>query len=209
MQRQYFHLLVIMPVFLAASVSAAQDQGVRTPSGNQATASSTTQLWKAIATKNSGAAAAALDRGAAVNGTRAGGITPLMAAAALGDSATVGVLLSKGANVNAKTTETEATVLMFTACFGQLEVVRTLLLNGARMDDVDTTHPPLNAFDYAACGLHERTEQQRKGGRAVVEHLKAQGASSKNFADVTAAIIACASMQDCQKMLDKALGESQ
>ncbi len=72
-----------------------------------------------------------LDGGAGAAVTRTSGLTPLMTAARTGNAAIVGALLDHGADVNAVTTETRSTALMWGLAAPHPEVVRLLLERGA------------------------------------------------------------------------------
>ena len=72
-----------------------------------------------------------LDAGTAINERFASGSTALYEAALKGDDAIVSLLVSHGANVDARETASATTPLYAAAAFGREETVRTLLLWGA------------------------------------------------------------------------------
>lgn len=91
--------------------------------------------------------------------TRLKGLTPLMAAAYLGDINLVKELLLKGANKEAITTEANTTngttPLILAACSGSTEIVRLLLAAGAQIDH--KSGDDSTALVKAADGLHVET----------------------------------------------------
>lgn len=72
-----------------------------------------------------------LDAGAAIDARFASGSTALYEAALKGDDAMVSLLVSRGANVNAREITSGTTPLYAAAAFGREEAVATLLLWGA------------------------------------------------------------------------------
>ncbi len=78
-----------------------------------------------------------LDGNSITNQPDANGVTLLMIAAARGHGSVVEMLLSKGANPNARTTKDGVTPLMFAAAFNHLPVVQTLVKHGADVKSRD------------------------------------------------------------------------
>lgn len=101
-----------------ADVNAADDHGV-------------TAL--ALACENASATLVArlLAAGANPDGAQSNGLTPLMTAARTGNVAVVQALLSHGATVNATTTRTHETALMWAVAERHLDIVRVLIDGGA------------------------------------------------------------------------------
>lgn len=85
------------------------------------------------------------------------GLTPLMRAAARGQTTDVTTLATAGAEVNAAHGDTRLTPLMFAAYFGHDAVVRLLLEKGAQANLKDATGA--SAADWAAQGGHAVTAQ--------------------------------------------------
>lgn len=85
----------------------------------------------------------------------ADGLTPLMRAAARGDTAAVTALVAAAADVNAPHAELRLTALMFAAYGGHDAVVRLLLEKGAAANLKDANGA--SAADWAAQGGHEGT----------------------------------------------------
>ena len=77
-----------------------------------------------------------LDAGADAKATNANGTTPLMLAAASGDTDTVDVLLEHDSDVDARDETNGQTALMFAAALGRVDVVRMLTTHGAELDAV-------------------------------------------------------------------------
>jgi ankyrin repeat protein len=75
-----------------------------------------------------------LDRGANVNARDSFGFTALMFAAKSGNAATVELLLTKGAEVNARSKMLGYTALMNAAAFGNEEMVGALIDQGASVN---------------------------------------------------------------------------
>jgi len=96
---------------------------------------------------------------------------PLLSAAKRGDAAAVKSLLSKGADVNAKTRYNQ-TPLMFAAQQGHIEVVKILLEAGADVNVTDTFYKSVTAVSAAA----------EKGHAEIVKLLLEKGAKSKEQA---------------------------
>ncbi len=94
---------------------------------------------------------------------QSGGETPLMRAAAAGDTAMIKAILGKGANPN-DTNEAGETALMFAAERGHFAGVQALLAAGSAVDARSTTGE--TALMYAA----------RRGHMSVVQSLVAAGA---------------------------------
>ena len=104
-----------------------------------------------------------IDPNAAVD---ASGITALMQAAMIGDTAIVKLLLNKGANVNAKE-QSGMTALMNAAAFGDAEMVKLLIDKGA---DIHTTNNEgITALSQAKVAKKED----------IVNLLKTHGAKEK------------------------------
>ena len=95
----------------------------------------------------------------------------LLSAAKKGEAATVKSLLSKGADVNAKTRYSQ-TPLMLAAQQGHIEIVKTLLEAGADMNVTDTFYKSVTALSAAA----------DKGHAEIVKLLLEKGAKSKETA---------------------------
>jgi len=85
----------------------------------------------------------------------ADGLSPLMRAAARGDTAAVTTLVAGGADVNAAHASLRLTPLMFAAYGGHDGVVRLLLEKGATANLKDTNGA--SAADWAAQGGHDGT----------------------------------------------------
>lgn len=83
------------------------------------------------------------------------GLTPLMRAAARGDTSAVTTLVAGGAAVNAVHDDTRLTPLMFAAYFGHDAAVRLLLDKGAQANLKDATGA--SAADWAGQGGHDTT----------------------------------------------------
>jgi serine/threonine-protein phosphatase 6 regulatory ankyrin repeat subunit B len=98
---------------------------------------------------------------AAIDTEDADHLTPLMRASARGDLKAVVALLDKGANPNARSTDTNVTPLMFAAHFGHTAVIKALLAKGARIELKDTTGA--GAVDWAAVGGHDELESMLTG----------------------------------------------
>ena len=81
-----------------------------------------------------------INNGADVNATDLHQCIPLHYAAEKGHSKIAELLLQNGADVNAKTIESEKTPLLYAARYGHLEVVQILLKHGARKDLRDWHH---------------------------------------------------------------------
>ena len=92
-------------------------------------------------------------------------LTPLMRASAKGDLKTVTDLISKSANVNAKSSDSGVTPLMFAAYWGEDAVVNALLGKGANIAQKDSGDR--TAIDYAATGGRKETAKllQDKGAK--------------------------------------------
>jgi ankyrin repeat protein len=84
------------------------------------------------------------------------GLTPLMRAAARGDTKQVAALLAKGADPNATTTPQRVTALMCAAYFGRVDVIKALVANGAKIELKDAQGAA--AVDWAALGDHPELE---------------------------------------------------
>jgi len=97
-----------------AKVNAADDNGV-------------TPLSQAALTASVPMVEQLLKAGADPNAAQISGLTPLMTAAHSGNVAVVKALLAYGANVNAKTTESQATALMWAVQDQNQEVVKVLI----------------------------------------------------------------------------------
>ena len=65
------------------------------------------------------------------------GITPLLYAALYGHLRVARLLLERGANVNAASTDDECTALMYASEGGHLGIVQLLLASGANKDAVN------------------------------------------------------------------------
>jgi ankyrin repeat protein len=91
----------------------------------------------------------------------ADGVTPLMRAAARANGADVKALLDKGADPNYRHSTTRVTALMVAAYFGHVDVVKTLLARGARMELKDAVGAA--AADWAAQNGHAELEQMLTG----------------------------------------------
>lgn len=72
-----------------------------------------------------------LDQGADVNAKNRGGSTALQDAALGGDPETVALLLDRGAHIDERNTEFEATALMIAASLGRSSALAVLLQRGA------------------------------------------------------------------------------
>ncbi len=101
-----------------ADVNAADDHGV-------------TALARACENASETLVTRLLAAGANPNGAQSNGLTPLMTAARTGNVAVVRALLSQGATVNATTTRTHETALMWAIAERHLDIVRALIDGGA------------------------------------------------------------------------------
>ncbi len=95
----------------------------------------------------------------------------LLSAAKKGDAAAVKSLLSKGADVNAKTRYNQ-TPLMLAAMQGHIEIVKTMLEAGADVNVTDTFYKSVTALSAAA----------ERGHAEIVKLLLEKGAKSKETA---------------------------
>lgn len=102
---------------------------------------------------------------AAVDKEDADKLTALMRASAKGDVKAVNDLIAKGANVNAKSSDSGVTALMFAAYWGELPAVNALLAKSAALGQKDSGG--LTAIDYAATGGQKDTARllQDKGAK--------------------------------------------
>lgn len=94
------------------------------------------------------------------------GLTPLMRAAARGDLAQVAALLDKGADPNATTPAQRVSALMCAAYFGRVEVIKALLVKGAKLEQKDAQGAA--AVDWAALGDHPELEKTLTGPGAAL-----------------------------------------
>src|SRR5204863_8932364 len=102
--------------------------------------------------------AALLAAGADARAVTSNGTTPLMIAAAAGDTRSINSLVENGAEINAKETKGE-TPLMFAAGFNRVEAVKLLLAKGA--DHKATTE----VTDLFALTAPEEENMARQGAR--------------------------------------------
>lgn len=134
-----------------------------------ALASGESEFERVLRDEDGAAIRAQIDQGGDPNFRMAGGKTPLIVAAKLGDPELVRLLLDLGADVNVAT-ETGGTALMFAAIRGNLETVQALILHGADVNAV--AHFNWTALMVAAV----------KGHDVVVDVLLDNGADA-NVAD--------------------------
>ena len=85
-----------------------------------------------------------------VNSADADGMTPLMIAAALGQTQVVKALLAAGALVEAQTKTDKISALIFAADLGHLEATQALVEGGASVKATDKEG--YSAIDYAIIG---------------------------------------------------------
>jgi ankyrin repeat protein len=98
---------------------------------------------------------------AAIDAEDADKLTPLMRASARGDVKAVTALLGKGADPNARSSDTNITPLMFAAYFGHSPVIKALVAKGARIELKDAFGA--GAVDWAAVGGHDALESMLTG----------------------------------------------
>lgn len=120
-------------------------------------------------------------------------LTALMRASAKGDVRAVNDLIAKGANVNAKSSDSGVTALMFAAYWGELPVVNALLAKSADVGQKDSGDR--TAIDYAATG----------GQRETANLLQGKGARLKPSSGGVGAFLDVGTMP--LKLLEKASGK--
>jgi ankyrin repeat protein len=140
---------IILPVVLFALSQLAV---------GQAGASLNDQLIQAAQGDNVAVVQQLLTRGADIEARDKNGYTALIMASFHGRNEVVMLLLDKGANTEARTTEFGWTALILAAWQGKTEVVRLLLAKGANVDAMDnsghsvwTGRPSATAMKFTVC----------------------------------------------------------
>lgn len=105
-------------------------------------------LRKAVFANNLASIRALISSKSVVNAANDDGVTPLMIAAALGNTDVIRLLVAAGANLEAQTKEHKVTALIFAADFSKLDAVQALVTSGASTKATDDNG--YSSIDYAA-----------------------------------------------------------